>query len=67
MGEQESVMAESAMHTTEHVTKDQNGPAAVAVRGERDDAVQARRARQMALIDGIMRDYEPVLRELFQR
>ena len=60
-------MAKSAMHTTEHVTKDQNGPAVVAVRDGRDKAAQARRARQMALIDGVVRDYEPVLRELFQR
>ena len=65
--EQEIVMAESATHTTEHVTKDQNGPATVAVGDERDDAAQARRARQMALIDGVVRDYELVLRELFQR
>ena len=60
-------MAESAAHTTEHVTEDQNGPASAAVRDERDEAAQARRARQMALIDGVMRDYEPVLRELGQR
>ena len=60
-------MAESATHTTEHVTKDPNGPATVAVGDERDDAAQARRARQMALIDGVVRDYELVLRELFQR
>ena len=65
--EQESAMAESVTHTTEHATEDQNGPAAAAIRDERDDAAQARRARQMALIDGIMRDYEPVLRELGQR
>ncbi len=60
-------MAESATHTTEHVTEDQNGPAAVVLRDEQDKAAQACRARQMALIDGVMRDYEPVLRELFQR
>lgn len=66
-GKQESVMAESATHTTEHVTEDQNGPAAVAARDERDKAAQFRRARQMALIDGVVRDYEPVLRELGQR
>ena len=59
-------MAESATHTTEQATEDQNGPAA-AVRDERDEAAQARCARQMALIDGVMRDYEPVLRELGQR
>ena len=66
-GEQEVAMGESATHTTEHVTEDQNSPAPAAARDERDEAAQARRARQMALIDGIMRDYEPVLRELFQR
>lgn len=66
-GEQEIAMAESATHTTEHVTEDRNGPAAAATRDEQDQAAQARRARQMALIDGIVRDYEPVLRELFQR
>ena len=63
---QEVTMAESATHTTEHATENPDGPAA-AVRDERDEAAQARRARQMALIDGVMRDYEPVLRELFQR
>ena len=63
---QEVAMAESATHTTEHATENRDGPAA-AVRNERDEAAQARRARQMALIDGVMRDYEPVLRELFQR
>ena len=60
-------MAESAAHTTEHATEVQNGPAGTAVRDEGAEAAQARRARQMALIDGVMRDYEPVLRELFQR
>lgn len=60
-------MAESATDTTKHVTEDQNGPAALAVRDERVEAEQARRVRQMALTDGIMRDYEPVLRELGQR
>ncbi len=60
-------MAESATHTTERATEDQNGPAAVVVRDEQDKAAQARRARQMALIDGVMRDYEPVLRELSRR
>ena len=66
-GEQEIAVAESATHTTEHATEDQNGPATVAVGDEQYKAAQARRARQMALIDGVMRDYEPVLRELFQR
>jgi len=65
-GEQEMAMAESATHTTEHAIEDENGPAAV-IRDERDEAEQARRARQIALIDGIMRDYEPVMRELGQR
>ena len=65
--EQEVAMAESATHTTEHVTEDQNGPAAVVARDEQNKAAQARRARQMALVDGVMRDYEPVLRELGQR
>jgi len=64
--EQEVIMAESATHTTEHAAEGENGPAAV-IRDERDKAAQARRARQMALIDGVMRDYEPVLRELGQR
>lgn len=59
-------MAESATHTTEHATENRDGPAA-AVRNERDEAVQARRAWQMALIDDVMRDYEFVLREPFQR
>ena len=59
-------MANSATHTTEQATEDQNGPAAAAP-DEMDKAAQARRARQMALIDGVVRDYEPVLRELFQR
>ena len=58
-------MAESATHTTEHVTEDQNSPAPAAARDEPDKAAQTRRARQMALIDGVVRDYEPVLRELF--
>ena len=66
-GEQESVMAESATQTTKHATEDQDGPAAIAARDERYEAAQARRARQMALIDGIVRGYEPVLRELGQR
>ncbi len=65
-GRQEVAMAESATHTTEHATEDQNGSAAT-IRDEMDKAAQARRARQMALIDGVMRDYEPVLRELGQR
>ena len=60
-------MTESAAHTTEHATDDRNGPAAAVIRDEQDEAAQARRARQMALIDGVVRDYEPVLRELFQR
>ena len=64
---QEIAMTESATYTTEHATKDENGPAAVAARDEPDKAAQTRRARQMALIDGVVRDYEPVLRELFQR
>ena len=59
-------MAESATHTTEHATEDRDSPV-VMIHDERNEAAQARRARQMALIDGIMRDYEPVLRELFQR
>lgn len=59
-------MAESATHTTEHATEDENGLKAV-IRDERDEAEQAHRVWQMALIDGIMRDYEPVLRELGQR
>ena len=59
-------MAESATHMTEHATENRDDLAA-AVRDERDEAAQARRARQMALIDGVMRDYGPVLRELFQR
>ncbi len=59
-------MPESATQTTEHATEDENGLAA-AVRDERDEAAQVRRARQRALIDGIVRDYEPVLRELGQR
>ncbi len=65
--EQEIAMAKIATHATEHATEDQNGPAAAAARNERNEAAQARRARQMALIDGIMRDYEPVLRELGRR
>lgn len=65
-GEQEVAMAESATHTTEHATEDENGPAAV-IRDERDEAEQARRAWQMALIDGVVRDYEPLLRELGRR
>lgn len=61
-------MAESATHTTEHVTEDQNGPApAAVVPDKRDEAAQVRRARQMALIESVTRDYEPVLRELGQR
>ncbi len=64
--EQEVAMAENAAHTTEHATEDQNGSTAV-IRDEADEAAQARRVRQMALIDGIMRDYETVLRELGQR
>lgn len=64
--EQEVAMTESATHATEHTTEDQNDPAAAAP-DERDNAAQARRTRQMALIDGVVRDYEPVLRELFQR
>lgn len=61
-------MAESATHTTEHVTEDQNGPATAAPdEHDQDKTAQARRVRQMALIDGVMRDYEPVLRELGQR
>ena len=64
--EQEVAMTESATHMTEHAAEGENGPAAV-IRDERDKAAQARRARQMALIDGVMRDYEPVLRELGQR
>lgn len=59
-------MAESATHTTEHATEDQNAPAAAAP-GDQGEAAQARRARQMTLIDGVVRDYEPMLRELFQR
>lgn len=65
-GEQEMAMAESVTHTTEHATENRDGPTAV-IRDEMDEAAQARRARQMALIDGVLRDYEPVLRELFQR
>ncbi len=34
---------------------------------ERHQTANARRARHLALIDGIMRDYEPVLRELGHR
>lgn len=65
-GEQEMAAAESATHTTEHATEDENGPAAV-IRDERNEAEQARRAWQMALIDGVMCDYGPVIRELSQR
>ena len=60
-------MAESVTHATEHATDDRNGPAAAVIRDERDQTAQARRARQMALIDGVVRAYAPVLRELFQR
>lgn len=60
-------MAENASRMTEHVTDDRDGPAAAVVRDEQDEAAQARRTRQMALIDSVMRDYEPVLRELGQR
>ncbi len=58
-------MAESATNTTEPATGDLNGPPTTS--DDQDKAAQVRRARQMALIDGVMRDYEPVLRELGQR
>lgn len=59
-------MAESAAHTTEHATENRDDPAAM-IRDEMDEAAQARRARQMALIESVTRDYEPVLRELGKR
>ena len=58
-------MAENARRTTEHATKDQDLPAATACDNQ-DHGAQVRRTRQMALIDGLMRDYEPALRELAQ-
>jgi hypothetical protein len=57
-------MAEGATRN-EHAAEDRDRPAAA--RDEGDETAQARRARQMALIDGIVRDCEPVQRELGRR
>ena len=58
-------MAENTTYTTKHATKDQNGPATAC--DDQDHGAQARRTRQMALIDGLIRDHDTALRELSQR
>ena len=58
-------MAENAQRTMEHVIKDQDRPAATAC-DDQDQGAQARRTRQMALIDGLIRDHDTALRELSQ-
>lgn len=59
-------MAEGATRT-EHATEDRALPAASAPDEADETAAARRRARQMALAEGIVRDYEPVLRELARR
>ncbi len=59
-------MAGNAKHTTGHATKDQDRSTTAAC-DEQDQGPQARHTRQMALIDGVVRDYEPTLRELALR